>query len=359
MRKFIRGGRGRALLGALAFGLLSVSGAAAGQMAQALPRHVDVFGGLRDRPADGPGTNILLLGTDSRAGLTSAEKRTFHLGGVACHCSDVMMLVHLSKKRDHLSVLSLPRDSYTEIPGHTDGATGNWVESHPAKLNAAYQEGGGPLAVRTVESMTGVRVDHYVQIDFRRFMDSVDKVRGVDVCTSYRLKDSATKLDLAPGRHHLGGGRSLQYVRSRHVDTAADLGRTVRQQRFLTNVMRNTRLATFLADPAGATAMARGVMGSASVDQGLSVGRLASLARAVHRIPLSRTEFGTVPIGGFNDLIEGVGSTLRWDDARADQLFARMQNDQPLTAADSTTEPADPPRLSVQQVVHGDKLACA
>ncbi|MYW63770.1 LytR family transcriptional regulator [Streptomyces sp. SID8379] len=354
---FLRAGRRGVALGALALGLLTFSSVAIGQAADSLPKQVDVFGGLGARPADGSGTNILLMGTDGRDTITRSEKEKFHAGGVACNCSDTMMLVHLSEQHDRVSVVSLPRDSYAEIPEH-DAGDGTVRERHPAKINAAYAEGGPTLAVQTVESMTGVRIDHYLQIDFRRFMDSVNAVDGVTVCTSRRLSDSATKLNLGPGRHHLAGGPALQYVRSRHVDTSADLGRVQRQQRFLVNALRGAGMRTALSDPSKAAGLARTVLGSASVDQGFSVNDLVSLARDLNRIPLSRTEFGTVPIDGFNPLIENVGSTLRWDQGKAEQLFSRIQEDRPVTEPGSHTEPLDPPRLNVQTFVHGDKLAC-
>ncbi|WP_338698096.1 LCP family protein [Streptomyces sp. Q6] len=319
---------------------------------------MDAFNGLASRPDGGAGTNILLLGTDGRNTITRAEKERFHAGGVACNCSDTMMLVHLSEDRDRVSVVSLPRDSYAEIPEHR-AADGSLREQHPAKINAAYAEGGAPLAVQTVESMTGVRIDHFLQIDFRRFIDSVDAVKGVDVCTTRRLSDSATKLDLRPGRHRLAGGPALQYVRSRHVDASADLGRVQRQQRFLVNVLRNAGLKSILADPRRSAELARTVLGSMSVDQGFSLDDLLSMARDLRAVPLSRTEFGTVPIGGFNPLIENVGSTLRWDQERAAHLFSDLREDRPVTPPGSHDEPQDPPRLNVQTFVHGDTLDCA
>ncbi|MFE6890117.1 LCP family protein [Streptomyces sp. NPDC057694] len=298
------------------------------------------------------------MGTDSRDTITRAEKEKFHAGGVACNCSDSMMLVHLSQKHDRVSVISLPRDSYTEIPAHEE-PDGTTREAHPAKINAAYAEGGPSLAVATVESMTGLRIDHFLQIDFRRFIDSVDAVDGVTVCTKRRLSDQATKLNLAPGRHRLAGGPSLQYVRSRHVDTSADLGRVQRQQRFLVNALRGAGLKSTLADPVKAARLARTMLGSATVEQGFTASDLVALARELHRIPLKNMEFGTVPIGGFNDVIENVGSTLRWDEERADRLFTTLREDRQVTSPGSRTEPLDPPRLQDQPVVRGDKYACA
>ncbi|MZD06031.1 LytR family transcriptional regulator [Streptomyces sp. SID5785] len=351
-----RGGRVTLACGALALGLLAFGGAAAGPVAAALPSRVDVFGGLTDRPAAGPGTNVLLMGTDGRDTISRTEKETFHAGGAACGCSDVMMLVHVSRDHDRISVVSLPRDSYADIPG--SGADAD--TTHPAKLNAAYKEGGPALAVRTVESMTGLRVDHFLQLDFRRFMDSVDALDGVDVCTSRQLTDSATHLDLAPGRHHLAGGPALQYVRSRHVDNSADLGRIQRQHRFLVNALRSDSLRDVLGDPRRALEFVSTALGpQARVDQGFTPGDLLSLARDLRQVPLSRTEFGTVPIAGFNHVVEGVGSTLRWDGPRAAAMFGTLREDRALTPADSDTRPLDPPQMTVQTIVHGDTLACA
>ncbi|MCQ4212891.1 LCP family protein [Streptomyces longispororuber] len=346
------------MLGALALGFLAFSGAAIGQVSDALPRQVNAFGGLTDRPEDGQGVNVLLMGTDGRGTITRAEKEKFHAGGVACNCTDAMMLVHLSEGRDRVSVVSLPRDSLAEIPAQP-AADGPPREAHPAKINAAYAEGGPALAVETVETMTGVRIDHYLQIDFRRFIDGVNAVDGVTVCTNRRLSDSATKLQLSPGSHHLAGGPALQYVRSRHLDAGADLGRVQRQQRFLVNALRSVGVRDALADPVRAAGLARTLLGSASVDQGFTATDLLAMARELRHVPLSAMEFTTVPIDGFNPLIENVGSTLRWDQERADQMFAGIREDRPLTRPDTPTEPQDPPRFDGRTVVPGDKLACA
>ena len=89
------------------------------------------------------------------------------------------MIVHLSEDRDRASVVSLPRDSYAELPAHTDRTTGDKHTPHPVKLNAAYAEGGPNLTVRTVENMTKVKIDHYLEVDFTSFMRTVDVLGGV------------------------------------------------------------------------------------------------------------------------------------------------------------------------------------
>ncbi|MEU6662523.1 LCP family protein [Streptomyces sp. NPDC046821] len=322
-------------------------------------QRVDAFGGVENRPDQGAGTNILLMGTDTRATITAREKNKFHAGGVACNCTDSLMLIHVSQRRDHVSVVSLPRDSYAEIPEERNAATGDVRPAHAAKINAAYQQGGPALTIRTVESMTNVRIDHFLQIDFRRFIDSVNAVDGVDVCTSRRLSDSATKLDLRPGRHRLGGGQALQYVRSRHVDNSADLGRIQRQHRFLVGVLKRLDAGRFLADPVKADKLARTVLGSTKVDQGFTRKDLISFARDMTQLPTNRTEFTTVPIAGFNPDIPGVGSTLKWDKAAAKKTFDTLNQDRELTPRNDTTKPADPPRIGVEQKLRGNTLACA
>ncbi|MFE6161901.1 LCP family protein [Streptomyces sp. NPDC056486] len=310
---------------------------------------------MKNRPDKGSGTNILLMGTDGRDTITRAEKRKFHAGGVACDCTDTLMLVHVSEARDRVSVVSLPRDSYADIPAHRDETTGRELPAHPGKINGAYAEGGPALSVRTVEGMTGVRVDRYLQLDFRRFMDSVETVGGVRVCTPRALKDRTTKLDLAPGSHLLNGGRSLQYVRSRHVDLSADFGRIQRQQRFLIGAMRSVRTENVLADPGRAAELSRSLIGSARVDRGFSTGQLLSLAADLGKLPASSMEFTTVPVRGFSTTLNG---SLDWDRAKADKIFAALGQDRPLTSPNSKARMSDSPRYDSPATVRGDTLEC-
>lgn len=302
--------------------------------------------------------NILLMGTDSRATISTAEKREFHAGGRACDCTDVLMVVHVSARRDRVSVVSLPRDSYADLPPHRDERTGEEHPSHPSKINGAYAEGGAPLTVATVESMTGMDFDHYLQVDFRRFIDAVNDVGGVEVCTPRTLRDSATKLNLKPGKHRLTGGQSLQYVRSRHVDTSADLGRVQRQQRFLVGALRELQARQLLTEPVASARLVKTLLGSARVDQGFGAGELVELAAALSEVPAKSTEFATVPIAGFNEMHPEIGSTLVWDRKKADAMFAQLRADRPLIKAGANPRPKDPPRLANSTPVRGSSYAC-
>ena len=310
----------------------------------------------KDRPAAGRGTNVLLVGTDGRAGVGARERRAYRLGGTPCHCTDTIMIVHLSADRDRVSVVSLPRDSYAHVPAHRDRATGRWLPSHPVKLNAAYAEGGPQLTVRTVEHMTRVTIDHYLEVDFTAFMKTVDQLGGVQICTPERLVDSHTGLDLNAGRHRLTGGQALQYVRSRHVDGEADLGRMARQQRFLAALVAQARSSGVLLNPPKLADLVRTVLGSVRADPDLGPEDLLDLGRAMHGLTPASTEFATVPLRDTGHRVKGLGTTVRWDTARAEHLFAALRADRPLVRGPTTQRAAIVPVAPAQirvQVVNG------
>ncbi|WP_158717959.1 LCP family protein [Streptomyces sp. NRRL F-2664] len=311
---------------------------------------VDVRHDAKIRPEKGAGTNILLMGTDHRGTLTQSEKNKFHAGGVACGCSDVMMLVHLSARADLISVVSLPRDSYAMIPPY------NGRGARPAKLNAAYETGGPALAVQAVESMTGVYIDRFLQVDFRRFIDSVDAFTGVEVCTERPLTDPSTHLDLKPGKHHLSGGQALQYVRSRKTDSSADLGRIQRQQRFLVAVLKKFKGAGF-TDIEKVSKVSRALLGDATADSGFGVDEMLDLAKRIRALTPSQAEFTVVPVERFHQVPE-VGDTLLWDARKASEVFKKLNADQPLTEYGSQKRLTDPPKFFVHEAARGDTLAC-
>ncbi|WP_414168895.1 LCP family protein [Streptoverticillium reticulum] len=292
---------------------------------------IDPFSGLSDRPRVSRGTNFLLVGTDGRDKITEEERAEYHLGGEACHCTDTVMLVHLSADRSRASVVSLPRDTYTEIPEYTD-ENGRVHPVHPQKLNAAYAEGGPGLTVRAVERLTGVHLDHYLEVDFTSFMKTVDAVGGVQVCTPKPLKDDYTGLDLPVGTSSLNGGQALQYVRSRHLDGAADLGRMQRQQRFLAALMHRVAGSGVLLNPVKFHDVASTVIGSMRADRGFGTAQLVELGEAMRSLAPSSAEFTSVPIGVVDFPVPHLGSTVKWDEAAADRLFAALREDRPITS---------------------------
>nr|WP_079107513.1 LCP family protein [Streptomyces sp. NRRL S-1521] len=315
-------------------------------------KRIDAFKDMKNRPPAGNGMNVLLVGTDGRDKITAEEKAKYRLGGAPCHCTDTVMIVHISENRDRASVVSLPRDSYAELPAHTDRNTGKQHEPHPNKLNAAFAEGGPNLTVRTVESMTKVKIDHYLEVDFLSFMKTVDVLGGVDICTAKPLKDSHTGLDLPVGTHALNGGQALQYVRSRYVDGASDLGRMQRQQRFLAALIAKATSSGVLLNPVKFRDVTRTLLGSVRADKGFGTSEMLDLGRAMRGFSPSSSEFTTVPLSPEEVTLPGIGSTLKWDPAKAEKLFDALREDRPLAARDkkakATLVSVSPQQIRVQ-----------
>ncbi|GAA4804503.1 LCP family protein [Streptomyces ziwulingensis] len=315
---------------------------------------VDAFKDMKNRPRGGHGMNVLLVGTDGRDRISRAERDRYRLGGAPCHCTDTMMMVHISADRERASVISLPRDSFAVTPAHTDRTTGKRHGGHPLKLNAAYAEGGPQLTVRTVESMTRVKIDHYLEVDFTSFMRTVDVLGGVEICTAQPLKDRYTGLDLPAGTHELKGGQALQYVRSRHLDGASDLSRMKRQQRFMAALIDRATSSGILLNPMKFRDVTRAVLGSVRADRGFGTQELLALGRAMRTFSPSSSEFTTVPIAKMGHAVKGVGSTLKWDAAASERLFAAVREDRPLAAGrpprgtPAEPVPVDPRQIRVQ-----------
>lgn len=352
-------------IGAVASVLLLAAGGVGHAMVTSVESgigRVDAFKGMSNRPGGGDGLNFLVVGTDGRDKLTPQEKEKYHLGGEPCHCTDTLMLVHLSADRDRVSIISLPRDSYAEVPAHTDAVTGKQRAEHAIKLNAAYAEGGPNLTVRTVEHMTGVHIDHYLEVDFTTFMRSVDTVGGVEICTVRPLHDSHTGLDLPVGKSQLNGGQALQYVRSRHVDGSADLGRMQRQQRFLAALIHKITSSGVLMNPIRFRDVADSMVQSVRADSGFGANDLVDLGQAMRGFTPSSSEFTSVPLGKLAEPVPGVGSTVRWDPVAAPKLFQAIREDKPIAQHRDHKEPpaavVDVPPGQVQvQVNNGSDRA--
>ncbi|WP_246530980.1 LCP family protein [Streptomyces bathyalis] len=313
------------VLGASGVGHLMVSGL------NADVNRVDPFQGLTDRPRDTGGVNFLVVGTDRRDKLSHEQREKYRLGGSACDCTDTLMLVHLSADHDRASVVSLPRDSYTKLPAHTDPGSGKRHASVPAKLNSAYAHGGAHLTVNTVEAMTGIHVDHYLEVDFTSFMRTVDVLGGVPVCTEKSLHDSYSGLDLPAGTTTLDGGRALQYVRARHLGNGSDLSRMDRQQHFLAAVLEKATDSGVLMNPVKLRKVASTVLDSVRADGGLGSAEMLELGRALRRFNSDSSEFVSVPVQDADHRVPKLGSTVKWDRRKADKLFAALRDDKPLT----------------------------
>ncbi|MFD9304060.1 LCP family protein [Streptomyces sp. NPDC060048] len=280
----------------------------------------------------GAGTNILVVGIDSRAGLSKAEKNRLNVGGKGCNCTDVMMLVHLSADERRASVVSIPRDSYVTYPeGRTPARSG--------KINGAYALGGATLTIRTVEEVTGLHVDHYLETGFTGFEQAVNALGGAVICTDKPLKDVNSGLDVPTGVHEVDGRGSLRYVRARHIDNPGDLGRVRRQQRFTTDLLARLTGRDAFSGPLAAARTARTLLKSVHTDPSTSMEDLVRIGWALGRMKPGQREFTTVPISVFDHRVPGVGSTLLWDQTRSDALWSALAADKPIRG-DARIQPA-------------------
>jgi len=170
-----------------------------------------------DRPGDQPGTTYLLVGSDSRKGLSAEERKKLSTGNATSELTDTIMLLHTGDGPDVL--LSIPRDSFVEIPGFGQ-----------SKVNSAYARGGPELLVKTLENETGIRIDEYVEIGLGGVAGVVDAVGGIEVCPKEAIKDKLAGLDISKGCQEVDGTVALAYSRSRKQSAYGDLDRVQRQR---------------------------------------------------------------------------------------------------------------------------------
>lgn len=273
--------------------------------------------------------NILLVGADRREGLTKKEQNELHLGHDAGQRTDTIMLMHVSKNHDSISVVSLPRDSYVDIPGHGK-----------AKINSAYspqayKNGGPKLTVDTVEQNTGVQIDHYVEINFLGVLKIVDALGGVEICTPKPMVDKASGINLTAGKHLLNGKQALMYVRTRHTYANQDIGRMEAQQKFLSALLNKAISTGTLTNPARLTNFLNTSLAAVRADSGFSASAIRQLASQMSGVSTDDVAFTTVPIANANFNAPGVGSSVLWDKQEAAALFGKIKNDQPIAAAQS------------------------
>lgn len=264
------------------------------------------------------------MGSDSREGLTAEEKKKLKTGDAAGKRTDSMMLLH--KGAGGTTLISLPRDSYVQIPAYKNGKTE--VKAQKNKLNAAYALGGAPLLARTVEMATGMRLDHYAEVGFDGFVGIVDSLDGVDLCLDKPIKDQKSGANLPAGCQTLNGSESLSFVRARYFDPTSDLGRMQRQQQFLAALAKKAKSPSVLLNPFKGFPMADASLSAVIVDNESGLFDLYGLFKDMGSLSGgSKSGTITVPIKNpdFNPG-GGVGSTVQWDDAKAKALFDALRN---------------------------------
>jgi LCP family protein required for cell wall assembly len=332
----------------LSISIVAISGiswAGLGRITAAIPK-IDAFGGLDNRPKrESSAVNYLIVGSDTREGLSRAEIKRLKVGGTdvaAGKRSDTMLLVHISKKRDKAAIISVPRDSYAKIPEHQN-SQGKVIPATYSKINSAFNWGGAPLLIQTFEEMSGLRIDHYVEINFVGFVRMVDALGGVEICTKRDIDDPKSHLVLPAGRHILDGVDSLKYVRTRQFDGLGDLGRMKRQQEFAGAMLRKATSAGVLLNPVKMVDFISSALDSVVTDEGLSQGDLLTLGKQLRNLSASNVRTLTIPLKYYNYSKNGVSAAVLWDPVLAPELFDRIKNDDALidkVKADPSASPS-------------------
>lgn len=268
-----------------------------------------------DRPGAGKGVTWLLVGSDSRQNLSPEQQAALATGGdIGNGRTDTILLVHIGGLGSGVptTMVSLPRDSYVDIPGHGED-----------KINAAFAIGGAPLLTQTVEQATGLRLDHYAEVGFDGFAELVDAVGGVTMCPAEPISDPLAGIDLPAGCQELDGRDALGFVRSR-ATPRADLDRMLNQRAFMAALLHRAASPEVLLNPLRWYPMVHAAGGALAVDQGGHVWDLARLGWALH----GDTVTTTVPIGEFTS--SDSGSVVVWDSEAAGRLFAALGADTPV-----------------------------
>ncbi|MGW1895314.1 LCP family protein [Streptomyces sp. NPDC002004] len=291
-----------------------------------LRREVDLSKVI-ERPAAGEGTNYLIVGSDSREGMTAEDKKRLHTGSAEGKRTDSMMILHVGDNGD--TMISLPRDSDVVVPSYRGSDSGKLYPAagRHVKLNAAYAEDGPELLVRTVEYNTGLHIDHYAEIGFGGFAKIVDAVGGVEMNLDQGFKDKWSGADFKAGKQTLNGQQALAFVRTRHAFAASDLQRTKNQQKFLSALAHQTATPSTVLNPFKLYPVMGAGLDSLVVDKDMSLWDVASMFWAMKGVTAGDGHSMNMPVSG------STGGNLVWDKAKVKTLVDELKNDEKVTVS--------------------------
>ncbi|MFF5372320.1 LCP family protein [Streptomyces sp. NPDC013187] len=312
-------------------GIVVLGGAGAGYLYFKLNgnlKSVDIdqaLGTNRPKKADNGSENILVLGSDTRAG---GNKK---LGGGTddgSARSDTAMIVHIYKGHKKASVVSIPRDTLIDRPSCTDTKGDDHPAAQSVMFNSAYSTGGAACAVKTVESITDLRMDHYLEVDFAGFQKLIDDLGGVEITTTKSIDDPDSHLKLKAGTHTLDGEQALGLVRTRHgVGDGSDLGRIQLQQAFIKALVNQIRDVGVFSNPKRLLDLAETATKTVTTDSDLgSVNKLASFASGLQGISPSHMHMVTMPVA----YDPADPNRVLLQKKKADEIWKALQNDRPI-----------------------------
>jgi LCP family protein required for cell wall assembly len=282
--------------------------------------------------------NILVIGSDSRVGTDGQFGSTQAIQGAR---SDTMMLLHILPDHKGAVVISFPRDSLVPIIGCSADGQGDKGQTATAgqneMLNATYAAGGAACLWKTLESTTGIYINHFVEINFSGFTSVVNDLGGVNVCLPEAINDPASGLNLTAGEHHVSGAQALAFVRERHVGLGSDLQRIQRQQFFMAALLQQIDSEQVLSNVPKVFAIARDVAKTLTTDSGLSVDDMRNIATSMKGLSTKGVQFTQVPV--VPDPTDA--NRVLWEQPQASQLFGEVAHDQTVPGkAKATATPA-------------------
>ncbi|MEU6485105.1 LCP family protein [Streptomyces sp. NPDC046887] len=290
-------------------------------------REVDL-GKVIDRPSEDDCTTYLIVGSDSREGMSAEEKKKLHTGSAEGKRTDSMMI--LAACGGGNTMVSLPRDSDVEIPKFVGSESGKTfpAQGRRVKLNAAYAEDGPELLVRTVEHNTGLRIDHYAEIGFAGFANIVDALGGVEMDIPKAFKDEKSGADFQAGKQELNGEQALAFVRTRYAFAESDLARTKNQQKFLSALASQAATPGTIINPFKLYPTMGAGLDTLIVDKDMSLFDLAEMFFAMKGITGGDGTSMNMPISGAR------GGNLVWNQEKVKELVKQIQNDEKVTVGE-------------------------
>lgn len=259
------------------------------------------------RPVDQPGTTYLVVGSDSRRGLTAQQRRDYATGGDVGARTDTIMLLHAGA--GPATLVSVPRDSVVDIPGYGSN-----------KINAAYAFGGAKLLVKTIENNTGIRIDDYVEIGFGGLVNVVDAVGGIEICPKNAITDPDAALRIGAGCQRVDGKTALGYSRSRHTYLTQDIERVQAQREVIGGIALEVKSRWTFLNPIRYWNVVNSGAQSVQIGENVGAKAMADFALAMSAAMTGEGLNCTVPLGF-------IGNTVDWDAERAPAMFAHLKAD--------------------------------
>jgi LCP family protein required for cell wall assembly len=291
--------------------------------------------------------NVLLIGSDQRNGANAKY------GKDVGERSDTIILLHFSPGGKKAIGISFPRDSMVQIPA-CKSRTGSTIPPRLDMINSSFNSGGAGCTWKTIETLTGIRIDHFVKVDFSGFKRVVDALGGVEICLPQRVDDTDSKLHLSAGRHIVKGDTALAYVRTRHgLGDGSDLDRIKRQQKFLGAVVKKATSSGTLTNPSRLYNFLGAATKSVTTDKDFTVDEMKKVAGSVQGMSAGKVQFITVPWEEYAP----DHNRIQWRQPDAHNLFAAVSADNQIQApAKSSQQVKIPPSQIKVRVLNGTTI---